>query len=63
MNEELIKTRLKELFAGQTQAQIGKRIGIEQASVSRLMKNDGQLPKIDTLYQIAKGYKVSVGWI
>ena len=63
MNEELIKTRLKELFDGQTQAQIGKRIGIEQASVSRLMKNDGQLPKIDTLYQIAKGYKVSVDWI
>ena len=63
INESLVRSRLKELFEGQTQNVVAKKIGIQQPAVSKLVTNEGQLPALDTLYHIAKEYDVSVDWI
>lgn len=60
---KVVKERIKELFAGKTQEETGRKIGIQQNGVSKLLSRKNQLPSIDTLYRIAKAYGVSADWI
>lgn len=60
---KLVKERIKELFAGETQEKTGRKIGIQQEDVSRMLQRETHLPRVDTLYRIAKAYGVSADWI
>ena len=57
-----IKERLKETFGDDTQVTIGKRINSSQANVSKMLSGS-QEPTIETIYNIAQEYDVSVDWL
>lgn len=61
-NLNLMKERLKEAFGDDTQIVIGKRINSSQANVSKMLSGT-QEPTIETIYNIAQKYNVSVDWL
>lgn len=58
------KTRLREVFGEVSQEVTGKKIGVGQGNVSKLVSfASSQLPRADTLFRIAEEYNVSIDWL
>ncbi len=64
LDVETFKNRLRETFGEDSQETAGKKIGVGQGNVSKLMSSSSpQLPRADTLFRIAEEYNVSIDWL
>ena len=61
-NIEITKERLSELFKSESQEAVGKKLNMTQGNVSKLLTGKQQ-PTVETIFQIAKEYKVSTDWL
>ena len=59
---DVISSRLKELFAGETDAVAADKLRMTQGNLNKI-KNGKQTPMLDTLKLISQKYHVSVDWI
>lgn len=59
---DVISSRLKELFAGETDAVAADKLLMTQGNLNKI-KNGKQTPTLDTLKLISQKYHVSVDWI
>ena len=59
---EIMKERLSQTFAGETQEITASRLNTTQGNVSK-WKSGVQIPTSDMLLTISKAYKVSVDWL
>ncbi len=62
INKDLIAKRLSEIFQGESQTVIAKKLNTSQSNVSKWITGD-QLPTTDCIISISKLYKVSVDWL
>lgn len=62
LKKEIIKKRLKEAFGTDTQTVVGRKLNVQQGTVSKLLSGD-QEPTGELLFNIAEAYDVSVDWI
>lgn len=60
--KEILSSRLAEIFEGETQQAIAERLYTGQSNVSKWL-NGESTPPTNTLFQIAKTYRVSVDWL
>lgn len=58
----LVATRLKELRAGRSQAEVAKLLGIKQTAWSRY-ENDAAIPGGEMILQICSTFAVSSDWL
>lgn len=58
----VLKTRLAETFGDETQELIARKLNMTQGNVSKWVTGP-QIPTVDTLFEIAKAYRVSVDWL
>lgn len=58
----IIKMRLREAFGSDSQETVGKKLNMTQGNVSKLLSGSQQ-PTLDTIYQAAEVYGVSVDWL
>lgn len=58
----LVATRLKELRAGRSQAEVSKLLGIKQTAWSRY-ENDAAIPGGEMILQICSTFAVSSDWL
>lgn len=64
LDVETFKNRLREVFREDSQEVTGKKIGVGQGNVSKLLSpSEKQLPRADTLFRIAEVYHVSIDWL
>ena len=63
-NQEVFHQRFKQACKakGLTQMQLGKVLGINQASISRFLGGYGT-PRVPILFKIANGLGVSADWL
>ncbi len=62
LNVNIIKKRLREAFGTDSQEAVGKKLNMTQGNVSKLLSGSQQ-PTLETLYNAAEVYGVSVDWI
>lgn len=62
LDGNVIKERLREIFADESQQTVADKLNMGQGSISKLLTGK-QLPTLETLYHIATIYNVSVDWI
>ena len=62
INMELFKDRLNQIFKDETQEIIAQKLNMTQGNVSKIMSGIQQ-PTIDTIFNIAEAYGVSVDWL
>lgn len=63
VNKELMRERLKELFAGKSTREVAEEIGnITQQSVSCYL-NGTRSPKVEFLSRVSKYYNVNIQWL
>lgn len=62
MDVQNLKTRLKETFGGDSQEIVAQKLHMTQGNVSKILSGS-QTPALDTIYQIAKVYEVSIDWL
>ena len=60
--KEILKNRLTETFAEDTQEVTARKLNTTQGNVSKWV-NGQQVPTADMLRDISKAYKVSVDWL
>ena len=60
--KDILPSRLAEIFDGETQQSIADRLYTGQSNVSKWL-NGESTPPTNTLFLIAKTYKVSVDWL
>lgn len=58
----IIRERLREAFGKDSQEIVGKKLNMTQGNVSKLLSGNQQ-PTLETIYQAAEVYGVSVDWI
>lgn len=58
----IIRERLREAFGKDSQEIVGKKLNMTQGNVSKLLSGNQQ-PTLETIYQAAEVYSVSVDWI
>ena len=59
---EIISARLKEVFQGDTQEVVARKLNTTQGNVSKWV-NGEQVPTIQSLFEITKAYNVSIDWM
>lgn len=59
---DVVSSRLKELFADETDAETASKLLMIQGNLNKI-KNGKQTPSLDTLRLISEKYHVSVDWI
>ncbi len=62
VDSEVLKTRLREAFGSDSQETIGKKLNMTQGNVSKILSGSQQ-PTLETIYQVADTYGVSVDWL
>ena len=62
MDMDIFKARLKEALGDESQTDVGNKLHMTQGNVSKLLSGMQQ-PTLDTIYNIAKVYDVSVDWL
>ena len=60
--KDILSSRLAEIFEGETQQSIADRLFTGQSNVSKWLSGES-VPPTNTLFLIAKTYKVSVDWL
>lgn len=60
--KKIIGERLSELFMGETQEQVARKLNTTQGNISKWI-NGQYVPPTETIYVISKRYGVSVDWI
>jgi len=62
VDSEVLKTRLREAFGSDSQETIGKNLNMSQGNISKILSGS-QTPALETVFEIAKHYGVSVDWL
>lgn len=62
MDVQNLKTRLRETFGGDSQETVAQKLNMTQGNVSKILSGS-QTPALDTIYQIAEVYEVSIDWL
>lgn len=62
MGVQNLKTRLKETFGKDSQETVAQKLNMTQGNVSKILSGS-QIPALDTIYQIAEVYEVSIDWL
>lgn len=59
---DTLKKRLREAFGDDSQDAVGKKLGMTQGNVSKILSGSQQ-PALETVYHVAEIYDVSVDWL
>lgn len=62
LNMDVFKDRVNQIFKNETQEVIANKLNMTQGNVSKIMSG-AQQPTIDTVFNIAEIYGVSVDWL
>lgn len=62
MNVQNLKNRLRETFGSDSQEIVGQKLHMTQGNVSKILSGSQQ-PALETIYQIAEVYEVSIDWL
>jgi len=59
--ERGIADRLGQVFAGRSQSEMSRRLGVSQANISRYMR--GERPSVELLKALVRVEGVDIGWL
>ncbi len=62
LDMEVLKQRLREILGNDSQEKVGKKLNMTQGNVSKILSG-AQQPTLESIYQIAGIYDVSVDWL
>lgn len=64
LDMKIFRDRLRKAFGDDSQETVGKKIGVRQSNISKLVSFSGsQMPRADTMFRIAEAYHVSIDWL